>query len=352
MALGALAWWALSRGLWTFPIHLEERLESAVSSTLLQTGVTDRDIQSTLREEHLKDNHHWIQTSRVVDVPPTVDMNQLKSALIAVATRLRAEPRAREDQKGGWILDIYSYGELLERIVLRPVKAFVPGAHKVAIVIDDVSGNPNGLQKYFDLDIPLTFAIFPMGKNSRMFADLLKPKRDRYEYILHLPLEPHKSMPEKTPWTLLVAMPPAEKERLLAKHLNDVPGATGVSNHTGSAFTENRESMKLVLKTLKNRHLFFFDSRTSLATVGYSTAKAMGIPTALNRVFLDNQDDAQYIEKQLETLLETAKKREKTAAIGHYRRKHLAGAMAHVLPEFKKNNIEFVTLPNVLENGK
>ena len=57
--------------------------------------------------------------------------------------------------------------------------------------------------------------------------------------------------------------------------LDAVPGAVGVNNHMGSAFSEDRDAMSAVLGVVRKRGLFFLDSRTSAASVGYS-ARARG----------------------------------------------------------------------------
>jgi polysaccharide deacetylase 2 family uncharacterized protein YibQ len=322
---------------------------------MLKAGLQDRDVQSTVREEHSQGARRWIQTTRVLNVPPPLDIPSLAQQLRAAVQEPGLETAVVPEGPRGKILDFSWQGKLLEHLILRGAASSRPGGkaarghHKVALVIDDVAGKPDPFQRYFNLNVPLTFAILPGDKNSRAFSRLLAGKRDRYEYILHLPLEPHRSWPDKDHGLLRVAMTPAEKVRLLEKHLDDVPGADGVSNHMGSAFTEDKTSMKIILEKIKARGIFFFDSHTSLTTVAYPTAKGMGIPTALNRVFLDNQDDAVSIGRELETLLKISKRRGATAAIGHFHRKHLAEALAKAIPEFKKNGIEFVTLQDVLE---
>ena len=48
---------------------------------------------------------------------------------------------------------------------------------------------------------------------------------------------------------------------LLEKNIESVPGLSGVSNHQGSKATEDKRVMEIILKDLKKRNLFFFDSR-------------------------------------------------------------------------------------------
>lgn len=246
---------------------------------------------------------------------------------------------------------------MLERVVLKAGGAGRPpkeqrASHKLAIVIDDVAGKPDPFKNYMDLGIPLTFAIMPSRTQGPRFARLFSENKGRCEYILHLPLEPHRDWPDKAHWLIRVSMTPEQKAALFEKYFAEVPGADGVNNHMGSAFTEDKESMRIILERIKTHRVFFLDSRTSLKTVGYSTAKGMGIPTALNRTFLDNEDSVESIGHELEILRHIAERRNTTAAIGHFHRKHLAEALAKAIPEFKKDGIQFVTLKEVMEPSR
>ncbi len=85
----------------------------------------------------------------------------------------------------------------------------------------------------------------------------------------------------------------------------------------GSSFTENREKMLLILQELKNRGLFYVDSRTTRGTVGFEQAKKIGLPMAERTVFLDNRPDPKAICAQIERLLEIAGNFGSAIGIGH-----------------------------------
>lgn len=67
--------------------------------------------------------------------------------------------------------------------------------------------------------------------------------------------------------------------------------------------------MRVLLKIIQSKSLFFVDSMTVRQSKGYIIAKEMGVKTAKRDVFLDNESDPQYIEGQIRELVETAKKR-------------------------------------------
>ena len=129
------------------------------------------------------------------------------------------------------------------------------------------------------------------------------------------------------------------------KAVASVPRIVGINNHMGSAFTENEPKMILLLKWVKGKGFYFLDSHTSVHSVVSRAAKRVGVPCLVNETFLDNQDDVKSIERQLDLVLGLAKKRGRTIAIGHYRRKYLVQALADKLPEFRAYGVDVVTLP-------
>ena len=79
------------------------------------------------------------------------------------------------------------------------------------------------------------------------------------------------------PGTLLSSMSPDELISQLEDDLNALPGITGVNNHMGSKLTAESTQMYQIFSILKQRGLFFIDSRTTrsilvLRTTGGSAA--------------------------------------------------------------------------------
>jgi uncharacterized protein len=164
--------------------------------------------------------------------------------------------------------------------------------------------------------------------------------------ILHLPMEP-LDMVHNNPGgaALYLKMTPEELHQQFEKDVASVPGIAGINNHMGSAFTENREKMDLVMRWVKQKRLFFLDSHTTAHSVVPQAAKQAGVPCHVNETFLDNVDEVPDIEHQLDIVLRLAIKHKRTIAIGHYRRKHLVEAFAHKIPQFRAQGVRFVTLP-------
>jgi hypothetical protein len=217
---------------------------------------------------------------------------------------------------------------------------------EVAFVIDDVAYEFQPMDHFAALGVPLTFAILPRDKNSKALAE--KANDMHFAVILHLPMEPI-DLAHNNPGgaALYLKMTPQELHQQFEKDVASVPHIQGMNNHMGSAFTEDTSKMTLVLKWVKEKHLFFLDSRTSLHSVVPHVAKLVGVPCLANETFLDNEDSAPAIEHQLDLVLKLALKHKRTIAIGHYRRKHLVEALANKLPEFRARGVTLVPLPTL-----
>ena len=187
---------------------------------------------------------------------------------------------------------------------------------KVAIIIDDLGYNPDLAFSFLKLNLELSFSILP----SAPFTDIIVREANKKgrEILLHQPMEP-KDYPSVDPGrgALLLSMNEMDIRQVLDQNLKEIAGAKGVNNHMGSSFTENREKMKVILRELKNRGLFYVDSRTTKGAVGFEQAKRIGVAAAERTVFLDNNPDPKAICVQIERLLEVAENFGSAIGIGH-----------------------------------
>jgi polysaccharide deacetylase 2 family uncharacterized protein YibQ len=99
--------------------------------------------------------------------------------------------------------------------------------------------------------------------------------------------------------------------------------------------------MEEVMKQAADRGLYFIDSATSSKSLGLETAARFGVPAARRNVFIDNEDNVDYICSQLDKLTEKALKDGSAICIGHIRANTYT-ALAKMIPEMKKKGIEFV----------
>ncbi len=200
----------------------------------------------------------------------------------------------------------------------KPAPGPVPvdGLPRVAIIIDDIGYDRKLARQFLALDIPLTFAVLP---ESPFQQSLVKEIRARgREIMLHQPMEPEEyPQVNPGPGALLAAMPPDALIAQLNRNLDALPGVKGINNHMGSRLTAESTRMYQVFSVLKERRLFFVDSRSTVATVCRPSARLFQVPFAERDVFLDHFQEAGFVRKQFKELMREAKKHGQAVAIGH-----------------------------------
>ena len=194
-----------------------------------------------------------------------------------------------------------------------------PPAHglpRVAIIIDDLGYDHKIAAKFISLDAALTFAVLPHSPFQKKIANMANAKGR--QTMLHLPMEPNKyPSVNPGPGTLLSTMPPDELIAMLEDNLAAVPHIRGVNNHMGSKFTAASDQINQVFSVLKQRGLFFVDSRTTSSTVCRPSAKLFQLPFAQRDVFIDHFQKSDFIRKQLNELVRIAIRNGQAVGIGH-----------------------------------
>ncbi len=231
------------------------------------------------------------------------------------------------------------------RVALKraPATTAIP---QIAIVIDDMGWELPIAQDLFALNHPLSFAVLPQAPYQFKIAEAAKQhKRD---LLLHLPMEPH-GYPRVNPGpnALLNHMAPNQIVKLVRAALKSFPQVVGVNNHMGSSLTENPQAMRVVMRELKQRDLFFLDSRTSSDSRAYRIAREMGIPTAKRHVFLDNNVQQAHISAQLHQLAKMASQQGYAIGIGHPYPETLR-ALKHTLPMIRQAGVRIVPISRLV----
>lgn len=216
---------------------------------------------------------------------------------------------------------------------------------QIAIVIDDWGYSLNNLSILAQIKQPLTCAILPGLKNS----NLIMQKIDAlgFEILLHLPMEPKEKMNLENN-TLLLGMDKVTIERIFQQDLSNISLAKGISNHMGSRIAEEINTSRLIMEEVKKRKLYFFDSFVTHRSVYPALAKKIKVRFAKRDVFLDNQNDAEYIKKQLIKLKQLAKTKGIAVGIGHDRKSTLL-VLKEMLGQLEKEGYEFVFLSQVVK---
>ena len=189
------------------------------------------------------------------------------------------------------------------------------GAPRIAIIIDDCGYSLPRDLVFLKLPIPLTMSILPMTPHGKeVAADAVAAGK---AVMLHIPMEPFSSGAHPGPGEISTAMTDTQIDTQLNADIASLPPLPGANNHMGSKASSDPRVMRDVIDILKRNDMFFIDSMTAMTTVGASTARELGVPTAERDVFLDDSVNVPYIEGQIRQLEATAKKNGTAIAIGH-----------------------------------
>lgn len=219
-------------------------------------------------------------------------------------------------------------------------------AARAAIVLDDWGYNTRNISALFGLGEPITISVLPNLPFSKRIAQ--EAHSSGIEVVLHLPLEAHdsKKSPEKT--TIYTYMKRKDVLVTLQKAFESVPNIKGVSNHMGSKATEDEKFMRLLFGQFKKKNLYFLDSLVTNNSVCQRVAADTGIRFAARSVFLDNNNDIEYIKGQLRQLLYAAKQRKTSIGIGHDRALTIR-VIKEMLPEFQREGVKLVYVSELVE---
>jgi uncharacterized protein len=210
---------------------------------------------------------------------------------------------------------------------------------KLAIILDDVGSDPAAVDQVFALHYPLTLSVLPLHPHSTAIAE--EAHRRGYQVMLHLPMEAVGNEVAE-PQQLRVGMSSPQISNDLGGMLGSVPHAVGVNNHQGSLATSNPALMAELMPLLRQRHLFFIDSRTTTATVAFDAAEHEGVPCAFRNVpFLDDVQESAAIRRQLELAIHGAKEKGEAIAIGHPHPETLQ-VLREMLPQIQAQGVQLV----------
>jgi len=187
---------------------------------------------------------------------------------------------------------------------------------KVAIIIDDLGYDRQQAQAFIDLGVALTLSVLPHSPFQKEIVRSASLTGN--EIILHLPMEPGEYPKiDPGPGALLMDMTPEAFVQQLFADLEAIPSIKGVNNHMGSRITSDRDLMTILFSIRKERGLFFIDSRTTPRSVAGDIARAENLDFAQRDVFLDHVPKTAFVEKQIDRLLEYARRKGTAIGIAH-----------------------------------
>lgn len=183
---------------------------------------------------------------------------------------------------------------------------------KLAIIIDDVAWEYQ-MNAIKSLNLRITPSILPPTKEHPNSAKLAKGID---YYMVHLPLSAvyFKKQEQHT-------LDTNSSNSQIYKRIKEIkvifPNLKYLNNHTGSEFTANYASTKVLLSTLKMHKIKFVDSLTTSQSKVKKVSKELRLPYVYRDVFLDNEQNIDATLKQIKKAVEIARKNGRAIAIGH-----------------------------------
>ena len=174
--------------------------------------------------------------------------------------------------------------------------------------------------------------------------------RSGKEIILHIPMEAQHHH-RLGPGGFKVEMTKQEFINTLRKNLNSIPLAIGMNNHMGSLLTTHPMQMHWLMDELKNQGYAYVDSMTTNQSVANVIARNKKVPYLIRDVFLDHEVSHQYIQQQLQELINKAQDKGYAIAIGHPHPQTL-DAVEKFIAESHLHNIKIVSLKDMLKHRK
>ena len=216
---------------------------------------------------------------------------------------------------------------------------------KVAIVLDDWGYNLNNVNILRELSHPLTISILPNLPYSQRIA--YEAHHCGFEVILHLPLEPHEKYRLER-YTITHDMDENTILKILKFDLAQCQFFKGIDNHMGSKVTEDSRILGIIFRELRKHRMYFLDTFTTSKSMVRQVANSLDVPFARRDVFLDNKEDAQYIESQLDRLKIIARTRGYAIGVGHDRNLTLK-MLKEVMPKMEKEGFRFVFVSELVK---
>ena len=223
----------------------------------------------------------------------------------------------------------------------------------MAIVIDDFGGyERDGVSEMLEIDAPLTCAVIPFVEHTK--EDSEQASANGHEVILHMPMESHVRLPESWYGPVYVKNYDSIETACekIDKCLAELPMAKGANIHIGSGVCRNKDLMAGIIGHLKEKDIYFCDSRTHPDTKCEIAAKMCHAPYLYRDVFLEPHGMKSY-QTAVRFLKEgamLAKEKGYSVAIGHVGKEgghQTAMAIKNTLAEIEAMGVKIVPLSTI-----
>jgi polysaccharide deacetylase 2 family uncharacterized protein YibQ len=261
--------------------------------------------------------------------------------------RIPGDYSVRLVEANSLIVEKNRQARVVVQFVLPEPEPVFPAGPLVAIIMDDLGRSVYTANALISMPQHVTFSILPDEPQAFQVAELAHAAGR--EVMLHAPMEP-QGYPAVNPGreALFVEYSDAEIRRLFDQFLEKVPHVSGTNNHMGSRFTEDARALLPVMESVKEKGLFFIDSRTTGRSLVPDVAQRVGVPTMSRDVFLDNVAEVEAISREIRRLEGQARRKGMAIGICHPYPETLE-ALRRGLPELTERGVTVVPVSVLLE---
>ena len=220
----------------------------------------------------------------------------------------------------------------------------------VSIVVDDMGISAKHTKEILSIHAPLTSSFLTYGENLNTYAK--EALEAGHEIMIHVPMEPMGAA-DLAPDTLKISMSDDEIKEAFLEMLAKFDGieVKGINNHMGSLFTQSAPKLDIIMTVLKEKGLFFLDSKTTEYSQALEVSQIDEVPYIARDVFLDNENDYEKIKSRLEETEEIAEKTGFAVAICHPKSQTYE-ALKDWINGLKDKNIKLIHLSEMIDLKK
>lgn len=185
---------------------------------------------------------------------------------------------------------------------------------RVAVVVTGLGLSRNATEQAITtLPGAISLSFSPYARDLETW--ITRARRAGHEVLIDLPMEPLDfPRDDPGPLTLLTSLSLVDNLNRLESALGLAPGYVGITTRLGAQFTTVEDALLPVLEELRERGLFFLDTRQSSRSIATELASSIQLPRAFNNVFVDAQPASDAIDRALASLESIA--RQQRFAVG------------------------------------
>ncbi len=215
----------------------------------------------------------------------------------------------------------------------------------VAIVVDDVGFDATNLPQWLAIDAPISFAVVPYCELSVSLSDQLY--NAGYLIMMHIPTENTPPNTYSGRGQLSSGMDRSTVFGTLDADLATVPNVSGINNHQGGQGCADLQLMTYECEWAKSKGFYVFDSNSAVNSKVAQAAVSLGLGHKLNEVFIDHQNDPDYIRSSMRKLADLATKNGYAIGICHFHRPNTAAVVGEMIKVLEEEGINFAFVRDI-----